>query len=302
MEVVWRPSSALGAPHHWILQTSDNASTWLDVREFSIYDPGTGEETEAIDVHQNATLDGGVTWGNNYGQSGVGAYSRDYAYDKVGNRTFMTLVDDDGSVDRDITWKMDYNALNQLTYRYVDPWATGTTGEERLSYLYDDNGNLTQVKTETYNGSWSETLRWDYQWNPRDQMKKASKYVNGSLDGYVEYEYCLSCDGALSKRLEYDASDQLTSAKRYEYDGLNLLRMDEVYDSDSDSDLDDDLAAENWRILETSTHRPGQLAAQLGKRVYEHTDNDPTPDDPAHTKPGSALKKGRGRTAPTPGL
>jgi RHS repeat-associated protein len=173
---------------------------------------------------------------------------------------------------------MDYNAFYQLTYRYGDPWADGTAGEERLSYTYDDNGNLTQVKTETYSGGWSETLRWDYQWDPRDQMKKASKYVNASLDGYVEYQYCLSCDGALSKRLKYDSSADLKAAWRYEYDGLNLLRIDEVYDADSDSDLDDDLAANHWRIRETSTHRPGQLAAQLGNRVYEHTDNNATPD------------------------
>ena len=118
-------------------------------------------------------------------------------------------------------------------------------------------------------------------WNPCNEMKKASKYVNASLDGYVEYEYCLSCDGALSKRLQYDDSDDLEIAWRYEYDGLNLLRIDEVYDADSDTDLDDDLAAENWRIRETSTHRPGQLAAQLGKRVYEHTDNNGTPDGSA---------------------
>ena len=219
-----------------------------------------------------------MSWSDNDGDTGVGSYSREYAYDKVGNRTQMTLVDYDGTVDRDITWKMDYNALNQLTYRYVDPWATGPTGEERFSYTYDDNGNLTQMKTETYNGGWTETLRWDYAWNPRDQMKKASKYVNGSLDGYVEYEYCLSCDGALSKRIQYDDSDDLEMAWRYEYDGLNLLRVDEVYDADSDSDLDDDYAANHWRIRETSTHRPGQLAAQLGKRVYEHTDNNANPD------------------------
>ena len=80
----------------------------------------------------------------------------------------MTLVDCDGTVDRDITWNMTYNDLNQLTYRFEGTWADGSSGEERLSYTYDDNGNLTQEKTETYNGSsWSETLRWDYQWNPR---------------------------------------------------------------------------------------------------------------------------------------
>jgi hypothetical protein len=163
-------------------------------------------------LNQNATLDAGVSWSDNDGDTGVGSYSREYAYDKVGNRTAMTLVDHDGSLERDITWKMDYNALNQLTYRYVDPWATGTAGEERLSYTYDSNGNLTREKTETYSGGWSETLRWDYAWNPRDQMKKASKYVNASLDGYVEYEYCLSCDGALSKPLPLSALMKTTGS------------------------------------------------------------------------------------------
>jgi hypothetical protein len=185
MQEVWIGWSSNGAwvPIHWKMQTSDNASTWLDVREFSNYsDPG-GDHSVTVDPHQNATLGAGVSWSDNDGDTGVGSYSREYVYDKVGNRTEMTLVDQDGSLERDITWKMDYNGLNQLTYRYVDPWATGTAGEERFSYTYDDNGNLTQMKTETYNGGWSETLRWDYQWNPRDQMKKASKYVNGSLDG-----------------------------------------------------------------------------------------------------------------------
>jgi len=43
-----------------------------------------------------------------------------------------------------------------------------SSGEERVSYLYDDNGNLTQEKTETYSGGWTETLKWVYDWNPRD--------------------------------------------------------------------------------------------------------------------------------------
>ena len=114
-------------------------------------------------------------------------------------------------------------------------------------------------------------------------MKKASKYVNGSLDGYVEkcspgtpsreprlrvfarspgkgfpgYEF------ALSKRLQYDESDDLEMAWRYEYDGLNLLRMDEVYDSTGDGNLANDLARDNWRIRETSTHRPPSRATRI---------------------------------------
>ena len=139
-----------------------------------------------------------------------------------------------------------------------------------MSFLYDDNGNLTQEKTETYSGGWSETLKWVYDWNPRDQMKEATKYVNGSgsHSGYVQYQYCLSCDGALSKRLQYNSSDQLTSEKRYEYDGLNLLRVDERCDADGDGIVE--AGETTWRMVEVATHRPGQLGALVGKRVYSY--------------------------------
>jgi len=134
--------------------------------------------------------------------------------------------------------------------------------------LYDNNGNLTQEKTETYSGGWSETLKWVYAWNPRDQMKQATKYVNTALAGYVKYQYCLSCDGALSKRLQYNSSSQLTSEKRYEYDGINLLRVDERCDADGDGIVEE--GETTWRMVEVATHRPGQLGALVGKRVYSY--------------------------------
>jgi len=151
-----------------------------------------------------------------------------------------------------------------------ESWADGTSGEERVSYTYDANGNLTEEKTDTYSGGWSETLKWVYAWNPRDQMKQATKYLNGSgsHSGYVEYQYCLSCDGALSKRLQYNASDQLTSEKRYEYEGLNLLRVDERCDADGDGVVE--AGETTWRMVEVATHRPGQLGALVGKRVYSY--------------------------------
>ena len=59
----------------------------------------------------------------------------------------------------------------------------------------------------------------------------------------------------------------LVSGLRYEYDGLNLLRVDEIYGSSlSDSGP--------WPTVEVSTHRPGQLAALLHKRVYLHINID----------------------------
>ena len=119
-----------------------------------------------------------------------------------------------------------------------------------------------------YGTGWSETLKWVYDWNPRDQMKQATKYVNTALAGYVEYQYCLSCDGALSKRLQYNSSSQLTSEKRYEYDGINLLRVDERCDADGDGIVEE--GETTWRMVEVATHRPGQLGALVGKRVYSY--------------------------------
>ena len=163
---------------------------------------------------------------------------------------------------------MEYNGLNQLTKRYEGSWADGSSGEKRWEYAYDANGNLTDATEETYSAGWSESLRWEYEWNPRDQMSKATKYVNTALAGYVEYQYCLSCDGALSKRLQYNSSSQLTSEKRYEYDGLNLLRVDERCDADGDGIVE--AGETTWRMVEVATHRPGQLGALVGKRVYSY--------------------------------
>jgi len=101
-------------------------------------------------------------------------------------------------------------------------------------------------------------------------MKTAWKYVNGpgTSSQWVNYQYCLSCDGALSKRLEYNSSGQLTSEKRYEYDGLNLLRVDERCDADGDGIVE--AGETTWRMVEVATHRPGQLGALVGKRVYSY--------------------------------
>jgi RHS repeat-associated protein len=80
-------------------------------------------------------------------------------------------------------------------------------------------------------------------------------------------------------RKEYSTSSSTTieSWKRYEFDGINLLRMDERCDTDGDGVIE--AGETTWRTLEVSTHRPGLLGNQLGKRVYTHTNNDYTPDD-----------------------
>ncbi|MCB9770226.1 MAG: hypothetical protein H6752_18665 [Candidatus Omnitrophica bacterium] len=108
-------------------------------------------------------------------------------------------------------------------------------------------------------------------------MKWEGSAASSDNVGAVSYEYCLSCDGALSKRYEFDdtgtGSDlgALVSGLRYEYDGLNLLRVDEIYGASLSE-------SGPWRTVEVSTHRPGWLSALLHERVYLHANNDVAPD------------------------
>ncbi|NUN95819.1 MAG: hypothetical protein HUU16_06575, partial [Candidatus Omnitrophica bacterium] len=77
-------------------------------------------------------------------------------------------------------------------------------------YTYDDNGNLTIA--EKQNGSSVKQEKWVYTLNPRDQMTKAEKFTgtNDTYAGKVEYRYCLSCDSALSDRIEYSPTVSTT--------------------------------------------------------------------------------------------
>ncbi|MCG3197801.1 MAG: hypothetical protein GHCLOJNM_02292 [bacterium] len=219
-----------------------------------------------------------LCWTIGRSQRGVGSYEREYTYDKVGNRTRMRLFAENGSTIEDVTWTMEYNGLNQLTKRYSGASWSGVSGDIRFEYTYDANGNLTGVKNETKSGStWSQAERWAYTWTPRDQMRYATKYnAADAFSGRVEYKYCLSCDGALSERIEYNPSWTVVSHRRYEYDGLNLVRLDERYDADTPPDGID--AGDPWRTLEATTHKPGALASLLHKRVYTHANNDATPE------------------------
>ncbi|MCA9440863.1 MAG: RHS repeat-associated core domain-containing protein, partial [Candidatus Omnitrophica bacterium] len=84
--------------------------------------------------------------------------------------------------------------------------------------------------------------------------------------------------GALSERIEHGAysggSHPIVSWRRYEYHGLDLVRVDERYDTGGGAIDSND----PWRTLEVSSHRPGAIGSLLGKRVYTHTNNDATPD------------------------
>ena len=55
---------------------------------------------------------------------------------------------------------------------------------------------------------------------------------------------------------------RVTSHKRYEYDGLKLLRVDEKYDTGGGS-ID---ANDPWRTLEAATYGPGIVGNLLAKR------------------------------------
>ena len=73
----------------------------------------------------------------------------------------------------------------------------------------------------------------------------------------ISGKYCQTCGGAMSERIEY-ASDMLTivSWLRYEYDGLNLLRIDERYDGETPAGLDEN---DPWRPLNVFIHGPGAI-------------------------------------------
>ena len=158
--------------------------------------------------------------------------------------------------------------VNQLTQKTLYSKLYSSTIAFKWLYTYDANGNVLTV--EKQNAASVKQEKWVYTWNVRDQMTKAEKFT-GTGDAYagkVVYEYCLVCGGALSKRKAYSltVSSNLVSERRYEYDGLNLVRADDRVDTDNDGVLE---AGENtWRCAEVATHKPGALGAQLGKRVY----------------------------------
>ncbi|MCA9441293.1 MAG: discoidin domain-containing protein, partial [Candidatus Omnitrophica bacterium] len=180
VDIQWRDDGGLNAPNSWKLQKSDNGSSWTDVKSFTSYSYPTGY-LETVSLGQNATVPSGA-WTDNYGETGASSYIREYQYDKVGNRTQMRLFDQDSTGTTDVIWKMTINDLNQIENRYTGTtFSTGSNGDQRISYTYDANGNLTQAKTETHNGStWNETLKWDYTWNVRDQLTLAMMDENGS--------------------------------------------------------------------------------------------------------------------------
>ena len=53
-----------------------------------------------------------------------------------------------------------------------------------FEYSAEANERLTQaMKKEKASGTWDEKLRWEYEWNPRDQMERANLLSSGNSNG-----------------------------------------------------------------------------------------------------------------------
>ncbi len=105
-------------------------------------------------------------------------------------------------------------------------------------------------------------------------MTLAEKFTgtNDTYAGKEMYQYCLSCDGAMSTWRTFGPGSQTYPSvwRQYEYDGLNLLRVDERCDNDKDGIIE--AGETTWRTVEVNTHKPGALGALIGKRVYVYSD------------------------------
>ena len=82
----------------------------------------------------------------------------------------------------------------------------------------------------TRSGSWkgffqATMLTPICEWNPRDQMKQATKYVNTALAGYVEYQYCLTCGGALLSRLRFLLPSRQSLVRASRKSGRSVLGL-----------------------------------------------------------------------------
>ena len=76
---------------------------------------------------------------------------------------------------------------------------------------------------------------WCYEWDRENRMTKVTEWTGTEASETkqfeIEYRYCPSCSGALSARIKKDSDGDIESWLRYEYSGLELLRIDEVYDA-----------------------------------------------------------------------
>ena len=133
-------------------------------------------------------------------------WSNAFTYDDAGNRTGLT--EDDGS--GPVSYTYAYNDLNQLTSR--------TSGSLVTSYLYDANGNRIEKEDKI---SDNVQATWEYDWNQDDRLVEVRvKDSQGTVTKTVEYQYCRTCGGQRTGRVEYDENDEVVEWLRYEMEGV----------------------------------------------------------------------------------
>jgi len=82
--------------------------------------------------------------------------------------------------------------------------------------------------------------------------------------------YSPYCGGALTERIEYNATTggTILSWLRYEYEGLNLLRIDERWDDDNPADgIDSD---DPWRPMNLYVHSPGAIGQIIKAKWFKY--------------------------------
>lgn len=197
-------------------------------------------------------------------------WRRQYEWDKVGNRT--KLIKDDGS--GAVTYSYDYNGLGQLA---TMEWSISGT-DYRTLYSYDLNGNLaTKQEQSGTGGSYAADVSWTYTWDREDHLTKVVKEDGefGTDILTVEYGYCASCGGAMKYRIERNGDGDVVSWLRYEYDGMNLLRIDEVYDYDDDGVLENpEDGDDDWRVINAFIHGPGGVGEAIVGESYGYLYHD----------------------------
>jgi len=207
--------------HVWV--ENDTALLWR-------FNEGTGTtvDNEVGDEEYDGTLLDDAGWGVRT------EWYRNYSYDAVGNRT--QLVKSDGLEDITVTYT--YNTLHQLT---DESWSEGGVSKQNL-YDYDVARRL--ISKEEKSGG-VRSASWEYEWDGDDHLTLVTK-MDGNLDTLysVEYQYCEGCGGSRKARIKRDENGDIVKWERYEEQGSSTWRTDEKYDSDDDSDIDENDA---WR-------------------------------------------------------
>ena len=151
---------------------------------------------------------------------------------------------------------------------------------KRYSMSYDANGNLVEKKEEHRDGgtTWVTDITWTYGWDIQDRLISVSKDVAGTETGdqKVEYAYCPSCGGAMRERIEYDndTGGSIVSWLRYEYEGLNLLRIDQLYDGNFSGTIDStDYTNKYWRPMNINLHGPGAIGQIIKSKWFSYEDD-----------------------------